>query len=326
MEQTVLIMMATYNGEKYLAKQLDSILKQTHKNWTLAIQDDGSTDKTMEIIKQYVAKENRIVFFENHSSHHGAYYNFHTLANRYKKDSETFNYYMFCDQDDIWDTDKIERMVAFVSQFENDTPALAHADRRLCDGNDVVTDQSLNALYGISGRDKFNTFFSHKVAGCNLIMNRAAFFSVPILDLEQIPEYLSHDNLYAKTVACLGEIGYLPESTMCYRRHGENVTNEQQFKAGFSRIIKRMFGLNGLAKDHAKTYNQSLYAISLFEQMSLPEETQNHIAKIKEAIYKGGVTSLRFMRKNRVHTGRKIEDISRRLILFLGLYKKYLEF
>ncbi|HFI0534436.1 TPA: glycosyltransferase, partial [Streptococcus suis] len=78
-EVKVLIMLASYNGEKYIEEQILSIIKQDFKNWDLLIQDDGSTDNTVEIVRKFVEIDNRIQLRINTSDFHGPYYNFHTL-------------------------------------------------------------------------------------------------------------------------------------------------------------------------------------------------------------------------------------------------------
>ncbi|HGQ0598188.1 TPA: glycosyltransferase, partial [Streptococcus pneumoniae] len=76
MGKSVAILMTTYNGERYLSQQIDSIRSQTFTNWTLFIRDDGSKDKTIEVIQRYSKIDDRIRFVENPSKFHGAYYNF----------------------------------------------------------------------------------------------------------------------------------------------------------------------------------------------------------------------------------------------------------
>ena len=113
MEKKVLIMLATYNGERFIEQQIESILKQTYTNFHLAIQDDGSTDATLDIIKKYSQKDKRIEILKNESKYHGPFYNFHCLANKFKQ-REKYDFYMFCDQDDLWDQNKIEKYIHIV--------------------------------------------------------------------------------------------------------------------------------------------------------------------------------------------------------------------
>ena len=98
------IVMSTYNGEQFLAEQIDSIQQQTFKDWQLLIRDDGSSDQTPEIIKSFVAQDPRIVFINEHDRENfGVIKNFFTLIKHDKAD-----YYFFSDQDDVWLEDKLE--------------------------------------------------------------------------------------------------------------------------------------------------------------------------------------------------------------------------
>ena len=90
MEPTVRIMMATYNGEKYLPQQLESIINQTNPNWSLIVQDDGSTDNTWSILEEYSGKDERITIRLSPEEKHGAYYNFHSIANQEKQSGKQY--------------------------------------------------------------------------------------------------------------------------------------------------------------------------------------------------------------------------------------------
>ena len=96
------IILAAYNGEKYLREQLDSILSNTFKDYEIHICDDGSTDGTIAIAKEYAEKYPQITLWQNEQNQ-GYTRNFLKAVQR-----ETFPYFMFCDQDDIWKPDKIE--------------------------------------------------------------------------------------------------------------------------------------------------------------------------------------------------------------------------
>lgn len=96
----LLIMMATYNGDAFLREQLDSILRQTVTDWSLIIRDDHSSDQTVDIIQEYMAKDERIQLIQNESDFHGAYYNFFGLINAVRQQGAHSDYYVFADQDD----------------------------------------------------------------------------------------------------------------------------------------------------------------------------------------------------------------------------------
>ena len=106
MSKKIYILLATYNGEKYLKEQLDSLFEQTNQHWTLWIHDDNSKDNTVNIIKKYKSKyPDQIEFLDDDISTGGAKENFTYLLDNINDD---YDYIMFCDQDDVWLEDKIE--------------------------------------------------------------------------------------------------------------------------------------------------------------------------------------------------------------------------
>ena len=126
-EQTphVAILMATYNGSKYLPHQIDSILKQHYTNWTLYVQDDLSTDNTPEILAAYAKRDARIKVVDNQEKL-GAKRNFMTLMEKVEAD-----YYMFSDQDDEWLPEKILVTMKKMMEEENEAPekpVIVHTD------------------------------------------------------------------------------------------------------------------------------------------------------------------------------------------------------
>ena len=107
------ILMATYNGEKYLAEQIDSIICQTYKNWNLLIRDDGSSDNTFKILKEYEKKDDRIKIIKDKKGNLGIAKNFEELLKI--SSSELI---MFSDQDDVWKKDKIKIMLKYVGNSD----------------------------------------------------------------------------------------------------------------------------------------------------------------------------------------------------------------
>lgn len=122
--------MATYNGEKYLKEQIESILEQSFGDFRLLISDDFSQDHTREILNEYVKKDSRvIVFLQNKNI--GTVKNFEFLMQ--KVESE---YFMFSDQDDIWLKDKIKKSFEKIEETKSD---LVYTDLE-------VVDQTLNLV------------------------------------------------------------------------------------------------------------------------------------------------------------------------------------
>lgn len=319
-DSSVLIMMATFNGAEYIKKQIDSIIAQDYTNWKLIIQDDFSTDNTYQIINDYCQKDSRISCQQNTSGKNGPYYNFHNLANRCKNNHK-YNYYMFCDQDDVWDVNKISKFLSVLENEEQTIPLACYADMRLIDETDNVIGYSIEQMSGIAYVNKYSLFFSHIVSGCNMMINAAGFFQVPHVDLNNpFTEYLSHDNLYIKYAAITGNVVYIDSPLMSYRRHSGNVTFKHKYKRSLYYILTRVLNLNDLAADHALTYNQSLFTIRMMKD----DINDSELEQIEKVIRKGGLYAILYIKKRKINWGNHLKNISRKTTMVLGLYKKYL--
>lgn len=323
--RTILIMMATYNGEKYIAKQLDTIINQTYTNWELIIRDDISTDNTLSIIKDYAKKDSRIKYILSDSQKHGAYYNFFGLIN-YVKKIKKYDFYMFADQDDEWDKMKIEEYLKFYdSKVNTDIPIVIYGNMRIIDGSGEVISQNMDELTGISYTNVITSFFAHKVYGCTVLFNFELLKSLPVIENNDLVlGYLSHDNFVTKWAGIFGKVYFLSLTTIGYRRYNENVTSKHSYDYGFKRIFRRVSKINELAKDHALTYSQSLATIKIMKRENLSMEQTKVLNNIEKVILNGGIYGLRSVNKFEVDWGNKVKNISRKLILTSGIYIKYL--
>ena len=169
MEKTIDILMATYNGEKYLKEQIDSILNQTYKNINLIIADDCSKDSTREILKEYEKKDKRVkVFYQEKNL--GCVKNFEFLLNQVK--SEIF---MLSDQDDVWLPEKVEKTY---QKLENENADLAFCDLEVVDKNLKTIYPSFNDFMKLSRKIKkyINSYKLNYlyccVTGCTLMMKK----------------------------------------------------------------------------------------------------------------------------------------------------------
>ena len=319
----VRIMMATYNGERYLREQLDSIIRQSFVDWSLVIQDDGSKDGTWRILEEYSRRDNRITIRQSRERRHGAYYNFHSIANCEKESGVFYEYYMFSDQDDIWDADKIEKMVGCAAKQDGRKPYLLYGDMRVVDGDNEMIIPSVTRKQGLEYKNTMSLFMCHNIYGCNLLMNCEAFRLVPVIDTTlDIVEILCHDNLYAKFAGVMGKIEYLDSVLMSYRRHGGNVTAVQQYGFGISRIVNRLFKMDELARDHAKTYRQSLYAVELLR--SNEQADRQTLDAVDACILCSGPRAVKNFIHYKIDCGNRIKNTSRCIVLFSGKHMKYL--
>lgn len=123
------VILSTYNGEKYLSKQLDSILNQTYGDITIYIRDDGSNDSTVDILEKYRLKYSLIKIIKDDGSNLGYVKSFLKIIRL----ADEADYYAFCDQDDYWLPDKIERAVKYLETVDKEKPALYTSAYAVCD-------------------------------------------------------------------------------------------------------------------------------------------------------------------------------------------------
>lgn len=320
-----LILMATFNGAKYIDQQIESIINQSFDNWEMIIRDDGSNDGTKEILREFEARENRITVLENASNEQGAYLNFWTLIH-YVKKIERYDYYFFADQDDVWLLKKIEHMIDFDLQQKNKEIArLIYADMQVIDGNGELIYPSINEVMGIGEMSGLSLLYSHGFLwGCDILINRRLFDLVPVLPLDN-PQIsiMSHDNYYGKFALFFGEIKYCQEACIQHRRYDGNKTGPYQIKmTPISALRQAVSKWDDLARTHARVYTQSLVAISQME--SIGGQT-DEMVKIRKAINSGGLKGTLILRQQKVRRKQMVRTFGIYLIMLLKRYKKYME-
>lgn len=212
----VAVLMSTYNGEKYIREQIDSILSQIKVNVTLFIRDDGSTDSTVKIITQYTEKYSniRLLVGENIGVGNSFMQLLYSLT-------DEFDYYAFSDQDDIWLNEKLERAIEKISK--NTVPTLYVSNQILVDKNG----RKLGMRY-VQKPDLsyMQTLSNNKATGCTMLWNKA--LNDRLTDINARPSKILLDNrihdVWISAVAGLiGEIVYDQNGYILYRQHENNV-------------------------------------------------------------------------------------------------------
>ena len=219
----VAILLATYNGEAYLDEQLRSLVAQTYPDISIIIRDDGSSDRTPEIIDDWLARyPEKITALRNDDKQNlGLVRNFATLMEACEA-----AYFAFSDQDDIWIPTKIESMLdrlkAVEKKIDQHVPILVHSDLRLVNalGHEIAPSffEHIGANLPADLRLE-HLLFNNVVTGCALIGNRA------LLDAAMpFPREVEvHDWWLALVAASCGIIETIEWPTVLYRQHGKNV-------------------------------------------------------------------------------------------------------
>ncbi|MBQ4641759.1 MAG: glycosyltransferase family 2 protein [Oscillospiraceae bacterium] len=222
------VLMATYNGEKYLRQQIDSILQQkTDIPFDLIIRDDGSTDATLEILESYRA-QGSLNYYANENL--GAAKNFIQLL----RDNPGYDFYAYADQDDVWEPSKLQKGLTKIAGMVG--PAI------YCT-NSALVDENLQSLGRNTHREKptYNLVSILCLAccaqGCTSVFNSAL---AKVVQTYHVPEvFIMHDSLLTCLCGLIGgSIIYDHEPSMKYRMHGTNVFGMITAKQNFWLVIK----------------------------------------------------------------------------------------
>lgn len=232
------ILLATCNGARHLPAQLDSLLGQTLRDFTVLASDDGSSDETRAILERYAAMHPGFLSILPAADRRlGASPNFGRLL-----DAARADYVAFCDQDDVWQADKLQKSLALMrateAEFGADMPVLVHTDLAVVDANLGELGPSFWRYVGIDpARHSFGDLLLGNIAtGCTLLANRALYEAA-----RPVPDFaLMFDFWLAQVAAGLGRIVSLEQATVLYRQHPGNLIGAQRTgSASFLARVKR---------------------------------------------------------------------------------------
>ena len=239
MEEKIDILLATYNGEKYLKEQIDSILNQTYKNIRIIISDDCSTDKTREILQEYEKKDERIsVYYQKQNL--GCVKNFDFLLQKVEN-----KLYMLSDQDDIWLPEKIEKSV---KTLEKENADLVFCDLEIVDEELKTINSSFCKSMKLDKKIK-KCISSYKmqylyncITGCTILSKKE--YIKDILPIPTKSKHIIHDHWIGLVVLLKnGKVAFLDESCIKYRQHRENQVGVKKKSYGYDKIedVRNLF-------------------------------------------------------------------------------------
>lgn len=261
----VMVLMSTYNGEKYLEEQIDSILAQKGIEVKLIIRDDGSKDSTCEIIHRYIRKYTNIILYERNNV--GFVKSFSELVKLGLQDSFSSDYYAFSDQDDIWHVDKLQTACKALSLVDKSLPSLYMSNSMKID----VERRELGLF--VKCRDsqsiaRGSALIHGSVQGCGMVFNKRAaelFNSIP-------PQNVWHDRWLFLICFYLGKVVYNNTPLFYYRMHGCNTLAkkinlkeyvEKQLRSFFKKPLHLAFAEEFYAKfsTNISTYDKKLFKL-----------------------------------------------------------------
>lgn len=255
MNKLVSIALCTYNGEKYLVEQLDSIVNQTYPYIELVIVDDGSTDRTLAIIENYI---NRfpIRLFKNERNL-GYVKNFEKACSLCRGE-----YIALCDQDDIWQPEKIAALVEIA-----DKHILVYADSQLIDEQGKSLLQTVKGLKNfVEGNNSLPFLFHNCVSGHAILFKKELLtYALPF------PASIYHDQWLAYVASTIGTISYSSAPLVKYRQHPQSMTDirivrqRENFHHKNARILTNLQICNDFNRKNGKDTHVTQRLIELYQ-------------------------------------------------------------
>lgn len=221
---TIAVVMSTYNGERYLREQIDSILAQEGVAVKLFIRDDGSRDGTAAIIDEYAAAHPNVVFWnKNDIKNIGVTDSFLTLLRDVHDAEPDIPYFAFSDQDDVWLPDKLAAAVTLMQEREPDRekPALYYSNKTFVDAELKLIEEEHINYYG----DFYDILWTSLASGCTFLMNRR-MVTMAVCPLPQRFSSFHDAWCYRLAVLCGATVVFDRVSHIQYRQHGDNVCGQ----------------------------------------------------------------------------------------------------
>jgi glycosyltransferase involved in cell wall biosynthesis len=233
------VLLATYNGERFLREQIDSILAQDYQNLNILARDDASTDGTAGVLREYAEGfPEKFEVIRGSPANRGVLDNFLSLMK-----ASTADYICFADQDDVWLPRKVSKSKEVMDQLESkygvSTPLLVFTDLRIVDENVGTLYPSFWAQMGIDPEriHHINKLLGRGVVtGCTMMINR----SLLELGFRTPKEASLHDRWIALLASTMGKAGFVNEQTVLYRQHGANAVGTGS--EGTSISLPKRFG------------------------------------------------------------------------------------
>ena len=224
------ILMSTYNGQQFLAEQIRSIQEQSYTDWTLFIRDDGSSDNTKEILKDFEHQDSRIHLIDNDKSDNlGVIKSFHKLVNHDRAD-----YYFFSDQDDVWLPNKLELSLKEAQNYLADLPLMVYMDLKVVNQDlEIMTESMVKSQSHHANTELVQELTENTVTGGVAMINHA------LAEMwQETDDILMHDWYLALLASAFGNLVFIDQPGELYRQHSDNVLGARTLSKRFKKWIR----------------------------------------------------------------------------------------
>ena len=298
------ILLAAYNGEKYIKKQIRSILANSEQDFHITVRDDGSSDRTAEIVQKLADKyPDKLTLVKDGKPTGSAAGNFMEMVRTLPEDTE---YVMFADQDDIWSRYKIGDSLFLIKDMEQaygtEAPLLVHTDLMVVDENEQIISRSLIEYMQLPYKDDLkHLLLQNSVTGCTILMNNALLKLLKrACDSDEI---IIHDHYAAVLAAAFGHVGCVRIPTVKYRQHGDNEVGASDAKSLSYKMRRLKRGKKEFANSMDAGYKQAALLVSLYpeEVAKMSEADRELLTGYAELIKKTHKERVKFFRKHEMY-------------------------
>lgn len=302
--EKIQVLISTYNGEKYLREQLNSVIEQKGVNVKILVRDDGSTDSTLEILKEYKEKG----FLEYYTGENIGYKkSFMTLVSYCIK--EKSDYYAFCDQDDFWESNKLISAINKIESIHEDMPKLYFSNLK-------IVDENLNQI-GFKDYSNMNislggAMVRFNMAGCTMVFNNELLNM--IFKEEFFKLNISHDAwIYKVCLAIGGKVIFDESSYIKYRQHGNNVTG---IKQGIKKRLSNEFKAFTINKNYKSMIAECI--LNIYKD-KIPNNNLLLLEEIK-SYNKSFIKTIKLLFNSKLRSGIRIVDIFNKVLILFRCY------
>lgn len=313
MKESIAVIMSTYNGERYLVEQLESILNQNLADVELSIiiRDDGSTDNTVSMIKEFQKSHKNIELITGINC--GYVQSFLTILSALKHRKQKFNFYALADQDDYWDKDKLQVAIDAIKQEKLAIPLLYESVSRIADEHLRFIKVSNVPQKAIS---IFNTAIQTCAAGHTYVFNDLLLQCIS--DNINTQLIYGHDSLLTNIAIIYGKVIFDSEPHVSYRQHGKN-----QLGTSNNGPVQWMLArLRRIRKGDSKLYANQIKHIYAIYNPEMGDEVINEFESFFSN-QKSFFSRIKYMCKTRFYRQGRIENIAFKLLYILGGYNVY---
>ena len=325
-----MITCALWDSENYIRQELDSVVNQTYTNWELLLANDSANEATMEIIREFMEKDSRFLLMGNDTGRHGSHGNNRNLIINADTKNDSYDYYAYLDNDDIWKPDKLETYVRKAEQVKRekgeDTPICFTCNMETIDSEGNLMDQDFASVYPYEIKHPMDAFVTHRVFGCNLFIDRRVHAALrEIMSDPDFPKTISYDNLTYQVAAALdADLSFIPKVLMSYRRHGENTTKGAVYRISAGYFFRMLGQVGTVIHNNAFIARDSIDSIGYILKLDLSENKRKELMEVRNGLEKGGIPAMRMWHKYHISCGNRIRTIENWLSLCLGLERKYM--